>query len=310
MQHKAKNITHKTYRHARILATLGPASRDIDTIRKLVEAGVNAFRLNFSHGSADDHRGSVEMIRQIEDEIGRPLTILQDLQGPKIRLGELEGTDLINLETGATFILDDNPAKGNNQRAHLPHPEVLDSLKENDKIYINDGLVHLQVTKAEKGKITCHVEAGGPIGSRKGINLPTVDLPMSAMTEKDKKDVKVGMELGVDWVALSFVQRAQDVIELRDIIGDSAWIMAKIEKPNAVDRIDDIIEAANGIMVARGDLGVEVPLEEVPSIQKRIIRKCRRAGKPVVVATQMLESMTANASPTRAEVSDVANATY
>lgn len=297
-------------RHAKIVATVGPASNNPETLAALVEAGVDVFRLNFSHGSADDHRKVAQMIRDIEKTTGRPLAILQDLPGPKIRIGEFEEARPYLLAKGDSFRLDSDKVAGTQSRVYMPHPEILAVLKKDDQVFINDGLVRLQVTAAHGNAVDCVVIAGGAVSNRKGVNLPGVDLPIAALTEKDREHVKVGMELGVDWVALSFVQRAEDVAELRSIVGNDVAIMAKIEKPNAVDRIDQIIEAADGIMVARGDLGVEMPLEEVPPIQKRLIRKCREAGKPVIVATQMLESMTVSAAPTRAEVTDVANATF
>ncbi len=295
-------------RPSKILATVGPASNTKGTLNQLIDAGADAFRLNFSHGTHDDHKKVYAALRELEAEKKRPLCVLQDLQGPKIRLGEVTGQP--ELEVGQRFILDEEDTPGDDQRAPLPHPEVLQALKPGDHVYINDGLVKLEVNQTDGSRVTCDVRAGGVISSRKGVNLPSVDLPVSAMTEKDKKDAQFGMELGVDWVALSFVQRPEDVQELRDVIGESARIMAKIEKPNAVERIDDIINISDGIMIARGDLGVEIPLEEVPPLQKKIIRKCRDVGKPVVVATQMLESMVHNSTPTRAEVSDVANAAF
>lgn len=298
-------------RHAKILATVGPASWDPETLKTLVEAGVDGFRLNFSHGSHEDHAKVFNHIRSLEAERGLPITILQDLQGPKIRVGTFAEDQV--LEKGDIFTLDDDAAPGDKTRVHLPHPEILDILQPGDKVFINDGLVRLQVKEKSgknKKKVECEVLAGGKVSDRKGINLPNVDLPFSALTDKDKKDLAFGLELGVDWVAQSFVQRVEDVRELADLVKGRAAIMAKIEKPNAVARIDQIIDAVDAIMLARGDLGVEMPLEEVPPIQKKLIRLCREAGKPIVVATQMLESMVTNAGPTRAEVSDVANAAY
>lgn len=295
-------------RHAKILATLGPASTTPEVIRQLVQAGANGFRLNFSHGTKEDHAARVAIIRAIEEELGRPIAILQDLQGPKIRVGTFKEPVVLNV--GDRFTLDSRPEPGDATRVHLPHPDILAVLKEGDPVYINDGLVRLKVVEKKPESVVTQVMAGGTVSDRKGVNLPGVDLPMSAMTDKDRKDVLVGLELGVDWVALSFVQRPEDVNELRSIVGTKVGIMAKIEMPNAVKRIDQIVAVSDAIMVARGDLGVEMPLEEVPPIQKRLIRKCREAGKPIVVATQMLESMINNPSPTRAEVSDVANATY
>jgi pyruvate kinase len=295
-------------RHARMLVTIGPASNSPEMLKKLVEAGADAFRLNFSHGSHDLHAKVIGHIRKIEEDLNHPITILQDLQGPKIRLGEMTGPQ--TLEGGDTFILDDDPKAGDKTRAHLPHPEIMEVLKAGDKIYINDGLVRLKVTEANPKKVTCEVTSGGVINSRKGVNLPGVDLPISSITQKDWEDLEFGLTQDIDWVAVSFVQRKEDVEQVKEKVNGKALVMAKIEMPNAVERIDSIIDVTDGIMVARGDLGVEMPLEEVPSIQKRLIRKCREAGKPIVVATQMLESMIHNPTPTRAEVSDVANATF
>lgn len=305
---KQNLFTHKVVRHTKILATLGPASDNIDTIRELVKAGASAFRLNFSHGTFDDHKARFDAIRKVEKEVGYPLAILQDLQGPKVRIGEMESPIL--LEKGDTFTLDLDSIPGNKTRVNLPHTEIMPLLKVGDKVFINDGLVRLEVTKKHPDSVVCKVSAGGVVSSKKGLNLPTLEVPMAALTPKDKKDLAFGMELGVDWVALSFVQRKEDIEELAALVKGRARIMAKIEMPSGVKRLDEIIPLVDGCMVARGDLGVELPLEEVPPIQKRIIRRCREEGKIVVVATQMLESMTQNASPTRAEVSDVANATY
>lgn len=296
------------YRRTKMLATLGPASTSLDVLRGFVLAGLSGVRLNFSHGTHADHRQTLNMLKTLQAEMGYPITILQDLQGPKIRLGEVDGA--VTLQAGKVFTLDDSDKPGDEERACLPHPQVLDALKVGDRVYINDGQVRLKVTSVDAHQAVCEVIAGGVISSRKGVNLPGVDLPFSALTDKDREDLAFGLENKVDWVALSFVQRPQDIREAREIIGDRAAIMAKIELPKAVERIEGIVEEADGIMIARGDLGVELPLEEVPAIQKKIIRICRDAGKPVVVATQMLESMIHNASPTRAEVSDVANAVY
>lgn len=297
-------------RHTKILATIGPASNSADVLEKLVNLGVGGFRLNFSHGSHDDHRAVVKIIRDLEEKHKRPITILQDLQGPKIRVGKFADGAKHQLQIGDTFTFDNDQTPGTAQRVQLPHPEILEVLNEGDPVYVNDGVVKMRVKSKKQGAVECVVEASGIISDRKGVNLPGVDLPFSAMTDKDREDAKFGQELGVDWVALSFVQRAEDVAELRELIGPKSRIMAKMEMPNAIKRIDSIIDQADGLMVARGDLGVEMPLEEVPPIQKRIIRRCREEGKVVVVATQMLESMTQNNTPTRAEVSDVANAAY
>lgn len=303
-------MTKLRKRQAKILATLGPVSNNPEMIEKLFNAGADAFRLNFSHGDHETHRRTFGYIREFSKKIGRPITILQDLQGPKIRLGDFADDAKITLEAGDTFKLDSDTTLGDKTRCRLPHPEILEVLKEGDKVYINDGYVRLIVKEKVSDGVLLEVTAGGQISSRKGVNLPGVDLPISALTEKDWKDLDLGLELGVDWVAVSFVQREQDIIDVKEKVAGRAAVIAKIEMPQAVERIDGIAEVTDAIMVARGDLGVEMPLEEVPAIQKRLIRKCRELGKPVVVATQMLESMISNAAPTRAETSDVANATY
>lgn len=295
-------------RHTKIIATLGPVSHGEDVIRQLLQAGANVLRLNFSHIDHNKAREVIAHIRALESELNYPIGILADLQGPKIRLGVMAAP--VCLEEGALFVLDADSTPGTAERAHLPHPEILRVLKVGDKIYINDGLVRLEVVQAHAERMVCKVVAGGTVSSKKGVNLPGVDLPISAMTAKDKEDALFAAQAGADWIALSFVQRAEDITELRALVGNAPRLMAKMEMPNAVSRMEEILQVADAIMVARGDLGVEVPLEDVPSIQKKLIRKAREAGKPVVVATQMLESMITNASPTRAEVSDVANATF
>lgn len=297
-------------RHAKILATIGPASSSPEMLEKLHLAGADAFRLNFSHGSYDIHKENIKNIRKLEERISKPITIVQDLQGPKIRLGEFKDGASFDLLSGDIFTIDDKDEAGDKTRCKLPHPEILDILNKGDKVFINDGLVRMEVTDKTARKVTCKVYEGGTISSRKGVNLPGVDLPISSVTEKDWQDLEFGLENGVDWVAVSFVQKEKDILDVKEKVGHKASVLAKIEMPNAVKRIEKIIEASDAIMVARGDLGVECPIEDVPSIQKKLIRKCRKAGKPVIVATQMLESMIENASPTRAEVSDVANATF
>ena len=297
-----------TPRRTKILATLGPQSNTKDKIRALVAAGASAFRLNFSHGSHADHAQRYAWVREIEAEVGYPIAILQDLQGPKIRIGEM--AQPVTLCAGETFVLDADPTPGTAQRVALPHPEILPLLKVDDPIYINDGLVRLRVVARQGQAVQCLVVAGGAISSRKGVNLPQMEVPLPALTDKDRADLEFGLQLGVDWVALSFVQRPEDLTALRALVGDRVKVMVKIEMPAAVKRLDEIVPLADACMVARGDLGVELPLAEVPPIQKRIIRLAREQGKIVVVATQMLESMVTNIAPTRAEVSDVANATY
>jgi pyruvate kinase len=298
----------RRYRQAKIVATLGPASSDETTIRRLFEAGVDVFRLNFSHGAKDDHRRRYDLIRALERETGRPIAILQDLQGPKIRLGALPGGKR-DLAQGSTvsLVLD---AASDPDALPLPHPEVFDAIMPKHELLIDDGKVRLEVTGVGDGRIDTRVAVGGTVSDRKGVNLPRTLLKMSPMTQKDRDDLAFGLELGVDWVALSFVQRAADIIEAHRLIQGRAGVMAKIEKPAAVDAIDEIVRIADAIMVARGDLGVEIPAEDVPGKQKELVRACRQAGKPVIIATQMLESMINAPTPTRAEASDVATAIY
>lgn len=297
-------------RNAKIVATLGPSSADPDTIRALFEAGADVFRLNFSHGSHDDHRRNHEFIRRIERELSRPVGILIDLQGPKLRLGTFAAGP-VRLEEGAAFRLDlDTATAGDAARAPLPHPEIFAALEAGTDLLIDDGRVRLRVEACGPDFAQTRVIAGGTVSDRKGVNVPGVVLPLSALTAKDKADLAFGLALGVDWVALSFVQRAEDISEIKAIVQGQAGIVAKLEKPMAILSLDPIVETADAIMVARGDLGVEMPPEQVPTIQKRIVRACRKAGKPVIVATQMLESMISAPVPTRAEASDVATAIY
>jgi len=296
-------------RHAKIVATLGPASSDRSTIRALFDAGADVFRLNFSHGTQAQHQERLESIRRVERETGRPVGILLDLQGPKLRIGTFAAGP-IRLEAGAAFRLDLDPAPGDERRARLPHPEIFAALRPETDLLIDDGKIRLRVESCSPDHALTRVVAGGPLSERKGVNVPDVLLPMSAMTEKDRRDLDFGLSLGVDWIALSFVQRPQDMQELHDIVQGRAGIMAKLEKPAAIESLEEIVRLCDGVMVARGDLGVELPAEQVPRIQKRIVRECRRAGKPVIVATQMLESMIQSPVPTRAEASDVATAIY
>lgn len=296
-------------RHARILATLGPASSTLEEIRALAQAGANVFRLNFSHGTQDDHALRHQHIRMVERELGRPIGILMDLQGPKLRVGTFaEGK--VELRVGQAFRLDLDPAGGDSTRAYLPHPEIFAALEDGTDLLLDDGKLRLQVQRHGADFAETTVVVGGPLSDRKGVNVPGVILPISPLTAKDHDDLQFGLKLGVDWVALSFVQRPEDISEARSLIGDQAWIMAKLEKPAAIDHLDAIIAQADGLMVARGDLGVELPPQRVPILQQHIVRRARAAGKPVVVATQMLESMNAAPVPTRAEASDVATAVY
>jgi len=296
-------------RSAKILATLGPSSSTAEEIRALFDAGVDAFRFNFSHGTHEDHKQRYEIVRAVEVEVGRPISVVMDLQGPKLRVGKFEN-DKITLEAGKTFRLDMEDKPGTEKRVTLPHVEIFKAIEKGTELLLDDGKIRLAVEKVGEGFAETRVVAGGPLSNSKGVNVPNAVLPLSALTEKDRKDLQYGLDLGADWVALSFVQRPEDVAEARRLIAGRASIMVKIEKPAAVTHLDQIIEMADGVMVARGDLGVEMPPEDVPGLQKRMIRACRDAGKPVVVATQMLESMISAPSPTRAEASDVATAVY
>lgn len=296
-------------RRARVLATLGPASSTKERIRALVDAGADVFRLNFSHGSHADHAERYRLIREVEGEVGHPIGILMDLQGPKLRVGRFaEGK--VNLPEGRRFRLDLDPAEGNEVRVNLPHPEIFAALHAGTDLLLDDGKLRLRVDACGPDFAETTVLVGGTLSDRKGVNVPGVLLPISPLTEKDRADLAFGLSLGVDWVALSFVQRPEDINEARALIGDQAWIMAKLEKPSAITYLEDIVALADGIMVARGDLGVELPPQQVPILQRRIVRAARAAGRPVVVATQMLESMITSPVPTRAEASDVATAIY
>ena len=296
-------------RRIKILATLGPASSDSATLRKLFEAGADLFRINMSHTSHDKMRELIETIRNVETSYGRPIGILVDLQGPKLRLGQFAGGPVL-LGNGDTFTLDSNPAPGDKTRVHLPHPEILAALRPGHALLLDDGKVRLIAEDTTPERAITRVVIGGKMSDRKGVSLPDTDLPVSAMTQKDRADLEVAAEAGVDWIALSFIQRPEDIAEAKKITRGRAAVMAKIEKPQAVTRLGDILELADALMVARGDLGVELPAERVPGLQKQMTRLARKAGKPVVIATQMLESMIQSPVPTRAEVSDVANAVF
>jgi len=296
-------------RNAKIIATLGPASSDEETIGRLFDAGADVFRLNFSHGSQDDHKERLDIIRSLETKFGRPIGVLLDLQGPKLRVGKFAERRIM-LKDGQSFRLDLDKAKGDENRAPLPHPEVFSALVEGTDLLMNDGKIRLRVVACGNDFAETEVINGGELSDHKGLNVPSVALDLSALTEKDHQDLRFGLELGVDWVALSFIQRPEDIAEARKIIAGRAGIMSKLEKPLALDQLEEIVNLSDSVMVARGDLGVELPPEEVPAIQKRIVHACRLAGKPVVVATQMLESMINAPTPTRAEASDVATAIY
>ena len=296
-------------RKVRILATLGPASDTPEMIEKLFRAGADAFRVNMSHGEQADKAQLIANIRALEKAYNRPTTILVDLQGPKLRVGSFaEGK--VELHTGDSFRLDTDPTPGDAERVHLPHPEIFAALEVNARLLLDDGKLELRVTEIGPNHIVTKVEVGGTLSNRKGLNVPDVVIPIAALTEKDRSDLAFALEQGVDWIAMSFVQRPEDVAEGKKLIGNKAALLAKIEKPAAIGRLEEIIELADGVMVARGDLGVEMRPEQVPPLQKKIVSTARRMGKPVVVATQMLESMIVSPSPTRAEVSDVATAIY
>ncbi|MGV6840090.1 MAG: pyruvate kinase [Planktomarina sp.] len=299
----------KRNRNVKIVATLGPASNDYEMIRALHEAGADVFRLNMSHGDHSEIKARHDIIRQIEKDLDSPIAILADLQGPKLRVGTFKNGEE-ELAVGAKFRMDLDEAEGDATRVRLPHPEIFAALELGATLLVNDGKIRMKVDKCGDDFADCTVIAGGAISNRKGVNVPDVLLPLAALSEKDRKDLEFVCELGVDWLALSFVQRPEDIHEARELVKGRAAIVSKIEKPSAVENFDDILAVSDGIMVARGDLGVELPVQDVPPIQKRMVRKCRAAAKPVIVATQMLESMIESPMPTRAEVSDVSNAIY
>ena len=296
-------------RKVRILATLGPASSDKTTIEALFRAGADVFRINMSHTAHDKLNELVRIIRAVEADVGRPIGILADLQGPKLRLGTF-ADKAVEITVGQNFVLDSDPTPGTTGRVFLPHPEILEVLEPGHRLLIDDGKVRLRVISTDGKSALTTVEVGTKLSDRKGVSVPDSTIKTGALTPKDRADLDAALQANVDWIALSFVQRPDDVAEVRKIAAGRAGIMSKIEKPQAVQRLAEIIEISDALMVARGDLGVEMPLEQVPGIQKQITRACRRAGKPVVVATQMLESMITAPVPTRAEVSDVATAVY
>lgn len=303
------SVAMRRNRHTKIVATLGPASTEPQLLRALFLAGADVFRLNFSHGSHQEQQARYLAIRTLEREFDRPIAVLMDLQGPKLRVGNFH-LGHAQLSAGQAFRFDLDPAAGDHTRAPLLHPEIYAAVGPGDQLLVDDGKLRFSIV--ESGPDYCNVIAlnNGIISNRKGVNVPTAILPLSALTPKDRIDLDFGLALGVDWIALSFVQSAGDIEELKHIVNDRASVMAKLEKPSAIEQLDAIIAVADGIMVARGDLGVEMPPEDVPGLQKRIVHACRQAGKPVVVATQMLESMISSPTPTRAETSDVATAVY
>jgi pyruvate kinase len=296
-------------RRTKVVATLGPASAGRTMIGRLFEAGADVFRINMSHTSHDKMREFVAVIRSIEAESNRPIGILVDLQGPKLRLGGFKN-DWAQIDIGQPFVLDAESTPGDSQRVYLPHPEIFAAIKPGDAVLIDDGKLRLVVIEAMPQRIVTRVQVGGKVSNRKGVSLPDTIIPVAALAPKDIADLEAALDTGIDWVALSFIQRPEDIAEAKKITRGRAAVMAKIEKPQAVTRLNEILDLADGLMVARGDLGVEMPLEKVPGVQKEMTRACRRAGKPVIVATQMLESMVASPVPTRAEVSDVATAIF
>jgi len=299
---------HRT-RRAKIVATLGPASSDLAMIRRLFLAGADVFRMNFSHGSREDHAARFAAVREVERETGRPIAILADLQGPKLRVGTFAGGQ-VQLTAGQAFRFDLDPAPGSAERVNLPHPEIFAALVPGAELLLDDGKLRVRVERCGADGADVTVLVGGRLSERKGVNVPGVVLPISALTAKDRADLEVALELGADWIALSFVQRPEDLMEARALIRGRAGLLAKLEKPSAIDRLEEVVAATDAVMVARGDLGVEMPAERVPAIQKRIVKLCRKLGLPVIVATQMLESMIESPVPTRAEASDVATAIY
>jgi pyruvate kinase len=296
-------------RKTKIIATLGPASNSQKVIEALYKAGVDTFRLNMSHGDQDDKRELIGNIRAVEEKVGRPIAIMVDLQGPKLRVGMVEGGK-VKLKRGQVFTLDLDQTPGDQTRVNFPHPEIYSAIEKGHAVLLNDGRIRLTVEKGGKSAITCKIKIGGDLSHHKGVNLPNSDIPVRSLTPKDKRDLQFALEMGVEWIALSFVQRAVDVREASKLIRGRAGMLAKIEKPAALKELEEILTIADATMVARGDLGVECKVEEVPIIQKNIIHTARSMGKPVVVATQMLESMITAQVPTRAEVSDVANAIF
>lgn len=299
----------RRYRCTKIVATLGPASSSEAKIRALFEAGVDVFRFNFSHGTHADHQERFDIVRRLESEAGRPISVMADLQGPKLRIGTFPDGP-IRLTNGAPFRLELAEAPGTAERATLPHPEIFAAIGPGTDLLLDDGKVRLRVLRSGKDFADTEVVTGGPLSDRKGVNVPNAVLPLSALTDKDRKDLRFALDMGADWIALSFVQRPEDVAEARRLIAGRAAVLVKLEKPAAIDQLEPIIEISDAVMVARGDLGVELPPERVPSLQKRIVRTCRSLGKPVIVATQMLDLMVSAPAPTRAEASDVATAVY
>jgi pyruvate kinase len=296
-------------RRTKIIATLGPSSSSLEVMSRLFQAGADVFRLNFSHGSHEDHAALFAMIRELEERFGRPIGILADVQGPKLRVGRFGG-GRVHLQTGQRFRLDLNATPGDSVRVNLPHPEIIEAASINSSLLLDDGKLRLRVVHKRADALETEVVVGGPLSDRKGVNVPDVVLPIPALTEKDRADLEFAVSHGASYIGLSFVQRPEDVIEAKRLIAGRAWVMVKLEKPQALENLEEILALTDAVMVARGDLGVELPPEEVPLAQKRIVRMSRQMGKPVVVATQMLESMISAPAPTRAEASDVATAVF
>lgn len=304
-------MTFKRNRQTKIVATLGPASSSKEMVRALYDAGADIFRLNFSHGKHEDHQVRLNLIREIEAETGRPIGVFADLQGPKLRLGTFKDGG-VDISRGDRIRLDLDTAPGDKTRVNLPHPEIIEVLVPGSDVLLDDGKVHLRVVHKGRDFVEAEVIAGKRLMDRKGVNLPNALLKVSILTEKDLRDLEAALKMGVDWIALSFVQTAQDVADARKLVGDRAKIIVKLERPSAIhaDQLQPIIDLADAVMLARGDLGVEIPAEKVPAVQKHVVRACRTSGKPVIIATQMLESMISSPRPTRAEASDVATAIY
>jgi pyruvate kinase len=296
-------------RRTKIIATLGPSSSSLEVMTRLFQAGADVFRLNFSHGSHEDHAARIATIRELEDRFDRPIGILADVQGPKLRVGRFS-SGRVHLQTGQRFRLDLTATPGDALRVNLPHPEIIEAASIGSSLLLDDGKLRLRVLHKRADALETEIVVGGPLSDRKGVNVPDVVLPIPALTEKDRADLEFAVAHGANYIGLSFVQRPADVIEAKRLIAGRAWVMAKLEKPQALDNLEEILDLADAVMVARGDLGVELPPEEVPLAQKRIVRMARQMGKPVVVATQMLESMITAPAPTRAEASDVATAVF
>ena len=305
----AARIKLRRRRRTKIIATLGPASATPEVLARLFQAGADVFRLNFSHGAHEDHFARFQMIRALEEHVGRPIGILADVQGPKLRVGKFGGGRVV-LQTGQGFRLDLSPVPGDSRRVQLPHPEIIEAARIGTSLLLDDGKLRLRVVHTRGDHLETEVVTGGTLSDRKGVNVPDVALPIPALTPKDRVDLQFALEHGADYIGLSFVQRAEDVAEAREIAAGRAWIMTKMEKPQCLDNLDGILALSDAVMVARGDLGVELPAEEVPLAQKRIVRAARERGIPVVIATQMLESMISSPAPTRAEASDVATAVF